>query len=252
MRHLLTLLTFILLFTFSLSAQEYTITVSARKYSEPYMAYLQYKGPNGEFIDSAEVKNGMLTFKGKIDEPRPASIVFKVPGKKVPAQDKLKFFIEPGNLTVDARSVFANASVTGSVSTKEFEAIDKLLLKDPAEPQPVMVERRIVAVPAGQAPPRIATTSRSPVRASAVPKRPAEDPSAPPYDLLAVVGGIGEDSKAKVLEYVNTHPGSFVSGYVLYALWKALKLNYADYSVLVNSLDPAVRTSNEGKVMFGG
>ena len=74
-----------LCFSITLLAQDkdYHITALIKKYPSNAMAYLRYMGPKGEILDSATINNGSFTFKGKIDEPRPAHIVIRELGKSM-------------------------------------------------------------------------------------------------------------------------------------------------------------------------
>jgi hypothetical protein len=245
-----------LFLSLSLFAQDknYTITVSARKYSAPYMAYLQYKGKNGEVKDSVAVKDGTFTFSGMIDEPRPASIVLKEPGKKISSQDIVKFYIEPGNLSATARSLFSNAEIMGSPSTKDNIELSKILaISNHLDGPPRITEvTQIVAVPAGSGPPSSSTGVGRPMPTPGpgVTKRVITDMNELPYEVRSAIQDMREEAKDKVLKFISDHPASFVSMYTVNSLWQAKKISYNEYIDLVNVLDKRLLQSNEGKFMF--
>ncbi len=152
-------------FSITLLAQDkdYTITASVKKYPSSAMAYLQYKGVNGEVKDSVAIEDGNFIFKGKIDEPRPASIVIREPGKKATSQHIAKFYIESGELTIMGKSMLFSASITGSPATMDKKELDKLLGSENfAQPEKVAVTQttQMVAVPAGSMPPSAISQGR--------------------------------------------------------------------------------------------
>lgn len=237
--------------------KDYTITVSVKKYPSDAMAYLQYKGPNGEVKDSVKIQDGTFTFSGKIDEPRPASIMLREPGKKVTAQHVIAFYIEPGNIGVNSKLMLSTAVVTGSPASLDKKELDKLLVnKNFSDPEKVAVRTttRVVAVPAGSAPPTsgpvgVGRGSR-PVGGTVVGTRTITDINELPHEMQTAIRGMQEEAKGKVLQFIKDHPNSFVSMYTLNSLWGAKRLNYAEYISLVNILGPNLMQSNEAKVMF--
>jgi hypothetical protein len=242
-----------LFLSLSIFAQDknYTITVSARKYSAPYIAYLQYKGKNGEVKDSVAVKDGTFTFSGMIDEPRPALIVLKEPGKKISLQDGLEFYIEPANIAVTARSAFSNADITGSPSTKDKIELSRILAAANRLDAPRVTEvSQVVVVPAGQGPPISGVGHPPPTPGPGVTKRVITDMNELPYEVRSAIENMRDEAKYKVLDFIKDHPASFVSMYTLNSLWQTKKINYNEYIDLLNILDKRLLQSNEGKRMF--
>lgn len=239
----------------SLKAQEkeYMIRGTVKKSQNPTMAYLQYRGLGGEVKDSVEVKDGTFSFNGKVDEPRPASILLRQSGKKASAQDLLKFYIEPGELTVQAKSLLMNAEITGSSTIKDQKELDRLLEATQYE-QPVRVvqETRMVAVPAGSPRPSGmgSPVGRSPgASTGALTRRVITDVNDLPYELQSRIAAVQENAKNKILQFIHEHPDSFVSLYTLHSLSTAKKISYAEYQPAINALSPALVDSNQGKSM---
>jgi hypothetical protein len=244
-----------LFLSLSLFAQDknYTITVSARKYSAPYKAYLQYRGLNGEVKDSVNVIDGSFTFSGTVDEPRPASIVLMQPGKRIAPQDIIKFYIEPGNLTATARSLISNAEFTGSPATKDNVDFNKILASANLEgPQRITTVTQVVSVPAGQAPPSMVTGPGQPMPRSGpgVTKTVTTDMSQLPYEVRSAIAAMREEAKYKVLDFIKSRPASFVSMYTLHSLLQTQKITYDEYLPLFTMLDRKLLESNGGKLMF--
>lgn len=256
MKYLFTI-TILFYFYADLTAQDmdFSITGSVKKYSPEAMAYLQYKGLNGEIRDSVALGNGIFIFKGKIDEPRPAAIVIKEPGKKASTQQFIKFYIEPGNLNFTAKSLIMNAVITGSPATDEMIQLNKLAGAGAlASPEQVSVrtETRVVAVPAGQLPPSsISMSGRGLPPGSVVTSRKTiTNISELPYEVQSVIAAMREESKAKVIQFIKDHPKSFVSMNTVQSLLQTKRINIGEYLSLLNVLNPELLESNQGKMMF--
>ncbi len=244
-------------FSASLLAQDkdYTITATVKKYPSKGMAYLQYQGLNSKIIDSVVIENGSFTFKGKIDEPRPASIVIREPGDKPASQHAIKFYIEPGDIGMNSKSMLSTASIKGSPASIDRKEMDKLLASDNfAQPEKVNVIQttQMVAVPAGSMPPRTLSQGR-PMQAGSVPtRRTITDINELPYEMQSAIRAMRDEAKGKVLQFIEDHPNSFVSMYSLNSLWEAKRLTYAEYIPLLNGLSQDLMKSNQGRVMFAG
>ncbi|WP_276345878.1 DUF4369 domain-containing protein [Daejeonella sp. JGW-45] len=252
--------TILLLICFSatLLAQDkdYTISASVKKHPSKGMAYLQYEGLNGKIVDSVAIEGGSFTFKGKVDEPRPASIVIKEPGGKVAAQHMIKFYIEPLDIAINSKMMLSTADIMGSPASADRKKMDKLLLGDNfAQPEKVQVVQttQIVAVPAGSMPPRAISQSRGRPMPSGqvINRRVITDINELPYEMQSAIRAMRDEAKGKVLQFIKDHPDSFVSMYTLNSLWEAKRLTYAEYIPLLNGLSENLVRSNQGKVMFG-
>lgn len=246
-------LALLLCFSITLLAQDkdYHITASIKKYPSNAMAYLRFMGPKGEVLDSATINDGSFTFKGKIDEPRPAHIVIRELGKKYASQHVAAFYIEPGDLEIEGNMLF-NATITGSPATIDKKALDKLLVgNNLSEPTKVLVRTEVVAVPAGSIPQGSISQGRSrPAGGTVVSRRTITDMNELPFEVQSKIKAMQEESKGKVLKFIKEHPESFVSMYTVNSLWGAKRISYLEYISLINGLSPILRESNEGKVMF--
>lgn len=245
-------------FSATLLAQDkdYTITTTVKKYPSKAMAYLQYEGPSGKVTDSVAIENGSITFKGKIDEPRPASISLKEPGGKAATQHVIKFYIEPQDIVIKSRMMLSTADISGSSASIERKEMDRLLTGDNfAQPEKVNVTQmsQMVAVPAGSVPPRAISQARGRPMPSGqvVSRRTITDINELPYEVQSAIRAMRDDAKGKVMQFIKDHPDSFVSMYTLNSLWEAKRLTYAEYIPLLNGLSENLMRSNQGKVMFG-
>lgn len=242
-------------FSAPLLAQEndYTIAVTVKKYPKGSMAYLQYNGLSGRIMDSVAIDNGSFSFKGKVDEPRPASIVIREPGKKPSSQHMIKFYIEPRDIGINSKVTLSTGNVSGSPASAEGKEMDKLLAANNfSQPEKVNVTKvtQLVAVPAGSMPPRALSAGQGrPIQVGST-KQTITDINELPYEMQSKIRAISDESKGKVLHYIKSHPDSFVSMYTLDSLWKAKRLTYVEYIPLLNALSENLVKSNQGRVMF--
>lgn len=237
------------------SAQNYIVKVAVKKYPSNAVAFLQYKGLGGEVKDSVAVGDGNFSFTGTIDEPRPASIILKEPGKKATSQHVVKFYIQSGEVEINSKSMLFNHTITGSPETLIQKQLDKLTaVNNFTEPDKVRVMQtsQVVAVPAGSMPPRQISMGRGrPVPVgTTVSKRIITDINELPYEVQNAIKAMREESRAKVMDFIAANPKSFVSLNALHNLWELQRINYAERITLANSLDRSIMESNQGKAFF--
>jgi len=244
-------------FSATLLAQdkEYTITASVKKYPSGAMAYLQYKGVNGNVKDSVAIEDGKFSFTGKIDEPRPAGIIIREPNKKATTQHMTGFFIEPGNLIITGKSMLFNANITGSPATLEKKEFDKLLAGQQfpqTDRVAVTQTTRVVAVPAGSMPPSgtMSAGRGRPTSGTVVSQRTITDINELPFEMQSSIRAIRAEGKGKVMEFIKEHHNSFVSMYALNSLWNAKRITFIEYVSLTEILGQNLKQSNGGKLMF--
>ena len=113
----------------------YTITGKVAKLNAPAKAYLAYRTPTEQVLDSADIVNGAFKFTGKVAEPILASLSIKHnntsadPNKKT-AGDALGIYLEDKAITVTATDSVKNASVKGSKVNDDYTALKALLKSD--------------------------------------------------------------------------------------------------------------------------
>jgi hypothetical protein len=235
--------------------KEFTIKGSIKKYPSRSMAFLFYKSSTGRLVDSAEIVKGSFTFRGKIDEPRPAGIALRKPGETISIQHYTSFYIEPGELTFTSRSDLSTASITGSPASFELQELDNLgvnvILR---RPDSVSVTRttKSVALPSGAGSPvgAVQGTSRPVIGGTSPMIRVITEVNELPLETQSIIRKWEEEAKDKVLQFIKDHPRSFVSLYTLYKLWVFKKISSEEYHNMLTVLDASLLQSNEGKVMF--
>lgn len=114
---------------------DFTLKINAIKYNVPAKAYFSY-GLDGKTItDSALINNGIVQFQGTVHEPTMASLTIDPHGvgrhKLRPTNtDYLNFFIEKGNISINAKDSVKYATVIGSKVTDEYFDYKKLIASE--------------------------------------------------------------------------------------------------------------------------
>lgn len=128
---LLVLSFFCLPFMANAQTQQFVIKGKVGHYSAPAKAYILYQlflGDNPK-QDSAEIHNGVFTFKGTIPYPVETYLVISPEGNERSSNTRdIKIYIEPGVVNVTSPDSVANAKVTGGQVNADNEKI-KIQLK---------------------------------------------------------------------------------------------------------------------------
>lgn len=122
--------------------------------SSPAKVYLQYRGAKTVVVDSAEVKNGVFEFKGKVESPTTAQLLLmRNPASNAPTKrsemDALGIYLENKTISVTAPDSVKNAVIKGSplnddnikltallkASSEEMAALDREYSSKPPEQQ---------------------------------------------------------------------------------------------------------------------
>ncbi|MBV4355875.1 TlpA disulfide reductase family protein [Pinibacter aurantiacus] len=128
----------ILCFTLTLSASAF-----AQSKSKPFIlngsisngksdtAIISYTNAEGKYVhESSLIKNNKFSFKGKVEEPGSASLVFRTKGQVIDETKKerekdVRIFIEPATMSVAVNLTdLAHPKMTGSKTQKEYEAYE--------------------------------------------------------------------------------------------------------------------------------
>lgn len=124
---------FCLPFIANAQTQQFVIKGKVGHYSAPAKAFLLYQlflgGDSKQ--DSAEIHNGVFTFKGTIPYPVETFLVISTDGSSRAnnsnSQD-IKIYLEPGTITVTSPDSLSHAKITGGQVNTDNEKI-KILLK---------------------------------------------------------------------------------------------------------------------------
>lgn len=244
---ILNLIAGLLLVSTSASAQEqpFTINGTFKKKIKQDKIYLEYDGPNGTVVDSSALAEGSFSFKGTIDEPRPARLRFKDEDKKPAGENYLEFFIEP-ELKIEAQSRLFDSKVIGGPVNLENDALERIY-RTPNSGRVVArtSEVRQVSSASGSG------AGMRPASSGTVTRRVSE--SEIPPEIRAQVEALNEklrqENIGKVKTFIRKNPASFASLNAAVRLLKQSSIPHADFKDLLAVLEPPVKGSNQWKAL---
>ena len=184
--------------------------------------YLSYPDKDGKFVrDSTLLKNGSFQFKGLIKEPTMASFSGKVISRSSEDPNYTNFFLEPASmkLTVTAND-FKNAKLSGSKTQLDYDALQK----------PMRIVRSRWKV--------VMDTLSAVNKRSNFQYQELKDWVLTPYNA---------EMREIQLAFINTHPTSYVTAYVLRVFGRELTTD--SLKLVYNRLPQNVKQSSYGKTI---
>jgi peroxiredoxin len=113
------------LYSFIAAAQggHFTIVLKPGTHAAKVSEYvLQYAIDEGRYAgDTAQLKEGKVTFRGKVAHPRRASIMLRLQPPESRTMEYVEFILEPGTINIDAEAGFKSARYSGTATQKEFD-----------------------------------------------------------------------------------------------------------------------------------
>jgi len=204
----------------------FTLKINIPTYNVPAKAYFFYALDGKTITDSAVINNGIVQFKGTVHEPTMASLVIDPHGvgrdKLRPTNiDAFNFFIDSGNIDINAKDSVKYATVIGSKVTDEYLDYKKLVAPE------FKIQNDVVVTMSNASPEkRKDTTFRNYLAAT--------------YEKAA------NDIKAADETYIKANPNSYVSVYLMNAvIGSIMDLNKVE--PLFKGLSPAMQNTLAGK-----
>jgi peroxiredoxin len=204
----------------------FTLKIICTKYNVPAKAYFFYALDGKTITDSALINNGIVQFQGTVHEPAMASLVIDPHGvgrdKLRPTNtDALNFFIESGNIGINAKDSVKYATVIGSKVNDEYLEYKKLVASE------FKIQNDVVVTMSNASPEkRKDTTFINYLKAK--------------YEKAA------NDIKAADETYIKANPGSYVSVYLMNAvIGSVMDLNKVE--PLFKGLSPSMQNTLAGK-----
>ncbi|MDI3319840.1 TlpA disulfide reductase family protein [Pinibacter soli] len=115
----------------TLLAQKATFSINGKvgNINAPAMAYLSYRQGSQSISDSAKITNGKFAFKGSIEEPIQATVVFNYTGSGTNGKNvqRKTIYLEPGTIKIDGKDSLSTAKASGKIND-DYEKL-KLALK---------------------------------------------------------------------------------------------------------------------------
>ena len=129
MKTFLTAVTFSLILSVAVAQQEtFKIKGKIGSLSSPAKVYLEYQNGDLSVLDSAVLKNGKFTFKGRAEHATGGSLVLSHDGEVFnDARDFRVIFLQKGTIKIDAADSLANATVKGSELNADYQRLQASL-----------------------------------------------------------------------------------------------------------------------------
>lgn len=204
----------------------FTLKINVTKYNVPAKAYFFYALDGKTITDSALINNGLVQFQGTVHEPTMASLIIDPHGvgrdKLRPTNtDALNFFIESGNIGINAKDSVKYATVIGSKVNDEYLDYKKLVASEFEIQNDVVVTMINVSPEKGKD-----TTFINYLKAK--------------YEKAAA------DIQAADETYIKANPNSYVSVYLMNAvIGSIMDLNKVE--PLFKGLSPAMQNTLAGR-----
>ncbi|OQP51366.1 hypothetical protein A4H97_27720 [Niastella yeongjuensis] len=113
----------------------YTLKGKIGNLDSPAKIYLGYKNAKGEFLDSADFKNGQFEFKGSLEEPTQSTLVLSYTGVAAfnKFSESMSVYLEQGTILLNSTDSLRNAVVTGSKVNADFKKLKEALKETDAK-----------------------------------------------------------------------------------------------------------------------
>ncbi|MFI5193760.1 MAG: TlpA disulfide reductase family protein [Chitinophagales bacterium] len=191
---------------------------------------LSYRDKNGKYInDTTSIKNGMFSFIGFINEPTHASLSGNIKSRSVDDDNFTEFFIEATTMHVIVRAnYFKLAAITGSPSQDEANELKnkEALVYREAGPLERELDRNRDSLSKDRGNDRLIEKDAT-IFKKLVPYK---------QRILTIQ-----------LEFIATHPNSFVSAYLLQNMLSRISIDSSKF--LYKTFNNAVQNSHSGRVI---
>jgi len=204
----------------------FTLKINITKYNVPAKAYFFYPLDGKTITDSAFINNGIVQFQGVVNEPTMASLVIDAHGVgrdnlRPNNIDAVNFFIDSGNVGINAKDSVKYATVIGSKVNDEYLEYKKLVAPE------FKIQNDVV----------VTMSSASPEKGKDTTFR---------NDLKAKYEKAADDIKAADETYIKANPNSYLSVYLMKAvIGSIMDLNKVE--PLFKGLSPAMQNTLAGK-----
>lgn len=223
MKH--SILTALLVIPSMLWAQSGSFTLNGKlpAYKAPAKAYLRYMKSGTAQLDSAQIKNGLFSFKGRLENPTQATLFVDKLGTGFSRSRPIaasSLYLEPGTIMVDSADSLDNAVASGTPLNTDYQKLSVLMKPTSDKMAQLMKEYRAMTP----------EQKKSKEIEEALDKR---------YEAI-------EAAQKKIrAQFINENPSTLVS---LDALQQySYTPEYAEVAPLFNGLSDKLKTSKGGQ-----
>jgi len=193
--------------------------------------WLRYWDKGGKEIrDTTYLQDGKFAFKGRAEEPTLVTLIGNITGKYFDADDPnlTEIFIEPKKMFVELhQNNFKTAKVTGALTQDQLSALDrkKIIKRKKFDSLSVLYKTLVLHKTKGD----------STVELSAIKS-----------ELSSGAKKYISESKNMDLDFIKSHPDSYLSPYLLYNLLLAKAVSLPESAVFFNSFTERIKNSQFG------
>jgi peroxiredoxin len=205
----------------------YTLKGKIGSLDAPARIFLGYKNAKGDFVDSANIRNGQFEFKGAIEDPVQSTLVLSYTGAGVwnNSSESMSVYLEQGTISLNSPDSLSHSVVTGSKVNADYKRL-KDALKE-ADAKMGVVTSSLKDLPADK-------------------KKDKAFMGAFMKDYIQQQKAIIDEQNEVRSIFIKNNPNTMVSLDALRAIDK-YRPEYARLAPLYNSLSAAVKNSRDGR-----
>ncbi|MEJ2884531.1 TlpA disulfide reductase family protein [Pedobacter sp. GR22-6] len=209
-------------------------SISGQKSGQLKIAYAT--GSDQYTQDSTLIKNGTFEFKGKLKEPVMVYLTGATKSRNMDDPNSASFFIEPGQMLLSLKAGdFRNLKLKGSKTQDEYFALERLKA-------PINLELKPISLAYEKANEAYMQARKD--------KKPEADLDALKEKASAIRDQFEpfSERQGKIdMEFIKTHPNSYLSAYLL--RWKVSSLAVSEAKALYAQLSENIKQSSYGKAV---
>lgn len=209
-------------------------SISGQKAGQLKIAYAT--GEDKYIQDSTLIKNGVFEFKGKLEEPVMAYLSGATKSRGMDDPNSASFFLEPGQMSLVLKAGdFKNLKLKGSKTQDEYVALERLKSTINQELKPISLAYE----KANEAYMQARKDKKTEAELEALKeKASAIRDQFEPFN----------ERQGKIdLEFIKSHPDSYVSAYLL--RWRVSSMPLSESKALYASFSDKIKISSYGKAV---
>lgn len=212
----------------SCSKDKYTISGTATGFENGKSVILETQDEKGMgliAVDTVKIENGKFEIKGKVTEP--AFHTLQIEG----VQGKIPFILENGDITILVnKDTIQKSKISGTYSNDEFVKFNEDLVK---------VQKPLMDFQAANMQKmQTAQQAKDTVVINSLMK-----------EYSKIQSEVGVTSKAKYVDYANTHPKSFISVLIIKSMGDDPTVDSKKIESMFNSLEETLKNTKPGKAI---
>jgi hypothetical protein len=212
----------------SCSKDKYTISGTATGFENGKSVILETQDDKGMGIiavDTVKIENGKFEIKGKVTEP--SFHMLQIEG----VQGKIPFILENGDITILVnKDTIQKSKISGTYNNDEYTKFNEEIVK---------IQKPLMSFQSSNMQKmQMAQQAKDTATINGLMK-----------EYTKIQAEIGEASKAKYVEYANTHPKAFISVLIIEGMSNDPSVDSKKIETMYNSLEESLQNSKHGKLI---